>query len=339
MLTRKSLKILLTVLVLLLSIALVAGCGGNDQTDTGTAPEVEEPKREGFPEKPVQAIVAYSAGAATDVQARPLLKYFQEEFGQPLVIVNIAGAGGTVGWNQFVQQVPDGYQMTVYNLPHIIAKSMLEETLYSWEDFVPVVHWGFDPVAIGVLPDSPFNSIQDLVDYAKANPMSLTCGTAGLFVGQHLAILQLEKAADIKVTTLPFPGAADAQAAIMGNQLDVNFGNLSDMYRLGDQIKIIGITTEERHEFLPDVATVKEQGYEVIMSTDRGIAVQKDTPQEVIDTLEEGFMKIMSNPEYLADMEKLGSPMGIMGAKEAKEHIANYAKTVEEILRAVGEIE
>ena len=296
----KGSKLLAILVVLLLSIVFVVGCGGNNQADTDNGtPEEEQPVREGFPEKPVQMIVAYSAGAATDAQARPLLKYFQEEFGQPLVIVNIAGAGGTTGWNQFVQQVPDGYHMTVYNLPHIIAKSMLEETLYTPEDFIPVVHWGFDPVAIGVLPDSPFNSIQDIVDHAKENPKNITAGTAGLFVGQHLAILQLEKEAGIELTTLPFPGAADAQAAIMGGQIDVNFGNLSDMYRLGDEIKILGITSAERHEYMPDVPTVKEQGYEVLMSTDRGIAVHKDTPQEVIDILEEGFMKIMSNPDYL----------------------------------------
>lgn len=300
-------KVLVSILVLLLAVALIAGCGGK-KPEGGTAPE--QPKREGYPEKPVQLIVSYSAGAATDAQARPLIKYFQQEFGQPLVIVNIAGAGGTTGWNQFVQQVPDGYHLTVYNLPHIIAKSLLEDTLYSWEDFVPVVHWGFDPVAIGVLPNSPFNSIQDLVDYAKANPKSITAGTAGLFVGQHLAILMLEKEAGIELTTLPFPGAADAQAAIMGGQIDVNFGNLSDMYRLGDQIKILGVTAAERHEFLPNVPTLREQGFDVIMSTDRGIAAQKDVPQEIIDILEEGFMNIMRNPEYLADMEKIRSPHG-----------------------------
>jgi len=125
MLKSKSSKILISILVVLISVALIAGCGGS-KPDTGTAPE--QPKREGFPEKPVQLIVSYSAGAATDAQARPLIKYFQQEFGQPLVIVNIAGAGGTTGWNQFVQQVPDGYQLSVYNLPHIIAKSMLEDT-------------------------------------------------------------------------------------------------------------------------------------------------------------------------------------------------------------------
>lgn len=337
MLKKRSFKISLILLALVLGVSLVVGCGGGNG-DTGDAQNVSKTARKGYPEKPVQLIVSYSAGAATDAQARPLLKYFSEEFGQPLVIVNIAGAGGTTGWNQFVQQKADGYQLAVYNLPHIISKSLLEDTLYSWEDFVPVAHWGFDPVAIGVLPDSPFNSVEDLVQYAKENPGKLTAGTAGLYVGQHLALLQLQSEADCEITLLPFPGAADAQAAIMGGQIDVNFGNLSDMYRLSDQIKIIGICAKERHEYLPDVPTVLEQGYNVVMSTDRGIAVQKDTPQEIIDILEEGFMNIMNNPQYLEDMEKLGSPMGVMTAKEAQEHIANYANVVEEILREVGEI-
>lgn len=329
MFNKKSLKVLGLILALMLSVALLGGCGDNSKEASGG-------DGASFPTKPVQMIISYSAGAATDAQARPLLKYFQQEFKQPLVIVNVAGAGGTTGWNQFVQQKPDGYQMAVYNLPHIIAKSMTEETLYNWDDFIPVAHWGFDPVVVGVMPDSPFNSIEDVVKYAKEHPGKLTAGTAGLYVGQHLAILQLEKEADIKTTVLPFPGAADAQAAIMGGQIDLNFGNLSDMYRLGDQIKIIGLAADERHEYIPDVPTFIEQGYNVVMSTDRGVAVQKDTPQEVIDALEAGFMNIFKDPEYLTDMEKLGSPMRVMSANEAKEYIEEYAKTVEDLLDSVG---
>jgi len=285
----------------------------------------------------VQCIVSFSAGAATDVQVRPLTKYFQQEFGQPLVIVNMAGAGGTTGWNHFVAQRADGYNLTAYNLPHIIGKSMTEDTRYFWDDFVPVAHWGFDPVTLGVHPQSNFRSVADVVAAAKAKPGSLTVGTAGIYSGHHFAMLQLQKDAGIRLTMLPFPGAADAQAAILGNQIDLNLGNLSDMYRLGDRIRVLAVASESRHPLLPNVPTFKELGYRsVVMSTDRGLAVQKGTPKEVIEILERGLLKILRSPEYQEDMKKLGAPLMIMGHAEAKEHIERYAIEIEQILRDIG---
>jgi tripartite-type tricarboxylate transporter receptor subunit TctC len=339
MLKSKSSKVLIIVLVLLLAAALVVACGNQGGQQQGTQGGQGGTASGEFPTRPVQLLVAFSAGAATDVQARPFTTYFNDEFGQPMVVINVAGAGGITGWNQWSQGPSDGYNLTVYNLPHIISQTLLEPTLFSWEEFIPVGHWSFDPVVLGVLPDSQFNSLQDVVDYARENPLALTAGTAGLWVGHHLAILQLQIEADIEITNLPFPGAADAQAAILGGHIDLNFGNLSDMYRLGDQIKVLAIASPERHEFMPNVPTFREQGYEVIMSTDRGIAVKVGTPQEVIDRLDEGFMNIMTNPDFLADMERLGSPMGVMPAAEALEFLHESARNVEEILRAVGEIE
>jgi tripartite-type tricarboxylate transporter receptor subunit TctC len=284
-------------------------------------------------------MVSFTAGAATDVQVRPFIPYFADIFGQNLVVNNITGAGGITGWNHFVQQPADGYYLAAYNLPHIVSQTLLEPTIFSWEDFIPVAHFSFDPVVIAVHPRSDFYTVQDIVDYSKANPGHLTAGTAGLWVGHHLAILQLQIEADIEITNVPFPGAADAQAAILGQHIDLNFGNISDMYRLGDQVRIIALAATERHALIPDVPTILESGYNVVMSTDRGIAIQRGAPQEIIDKLDEGFARIMSNPEFLADMDRLGAVLNILNAADAYVFIQEYAKNVEEILRAVGEID
>lgn len=335
MLKNKSSKIVIGIFALLLVIALVAACG--NQGNQPAQPGQERPA--GFPERPVELMVAFTAGAATDVQARPFQSFFREEFGQSMVVINMAGAGGITGWNHWAQQPADGYFLAVYNLPHIISQTLLEPTLFSWEDFIPVGHFAFDPVVLAVHPNSPFHSLQDVVDYARANPGALTAGTAGLWVGHHLAILQLEIDADIEIRNIPFPGAADAQAAILGQHIDLNFGNLSDKYRLGDQVRVLAIASPERHHFLPNAPTFVEQGFNVLMSTDRGIAVRRGTPQEIIDRLDQGFTRIMNDPDFVADMERVGTPMGVIPAAEALEFLQEYARTVEEILRAVGEID
>jgi tripartite-type tricarboxylate transporter receptor subunit TctC len=247
------------------------------------------------------------------------------------------GAGGTVGWNHFIAQKADGYTLAAYNLPHIVAKPMTEDTRYFWDDFVPVAHWSHDPVTLGVLPGSKFKSLSDVVAAARARPGTLTAGTAGPFSGHHLAIMQLQRDADIRLTMMPFPGAAAAQAAILGGHIDLNFGNLSDMYRLGDRIRVLAIASEKRHPLLPNVPTFKELGYRnVVMSTDRGISVRKGTPKEIVEIFERGLLKIMRSPEYQADMKRLGAPLMIMGHAEAKDHIERTAIEIEHVLRSVG---
>ena len=327
----KSSKVL--VLILVLAAALLAGCGGGGEQ----APQ-EGDKNAAFPTKPVQMIVSYSAGGATDAQARPLLKYFPDAFnGQPLVIVNMPGAGGTTGWNHFVKQNPDGYTICAYNLPHILSKPLVQETLFKWEDFEPIANWGTDPQVFAVLPDSKYQSLEDLVAAAKENPEKITIGSAGLFVGQHLAQLQFEDAAGIKLKQVPFDGAADASAALLGGQIDLVSSNLSDMYRMADSVRILAISAEERHDYLPDVPTFKELGYpKVIMSTDRGIAAPKGTPQEILDTLNKGFMEILNNPEYQTDMEKIGAPLMVMDAAATKAEFETRAAGIEELLTKLG---
>lgn len=315
---------------LLLVTLMVAGCGGDEEQKTGSD----------FPNKPVELIVSYSAGAATDAQARPLLKYFPDVFnGQPLVIVNMPGAGGTTGWNHFAKQKPDGYTLCAYNMPHIFSKPLVQETAFTWEDFEPIANWGYDPVVFAVLPDSPYKTLEDLINGAKDKPETITIGSAGLYVGQHLAQLQLEDAAGIKLKQVPFDGAADAAAALLGKQIDVVSSNLSDMYRLGDKVRILAVAAEERHEYIPDVPTFKELGYpQVVMSTDRGIAAPKGTPPEILEILSKGFMEIMNNEEYQKDMEKLGAPLMIMSRDEMLEDFEKRAKDIEALLTKLGEV-
>lgn len=295
---------------------------------------------ESFPEKSIQLIVSFSPGAATDTQARIIAKHANKYLDEELVIVNKPGGGGQVGWNHFSTVNPDGYTLAAYNLPHVITQPLVSDTSFTIDTFEPLVNWGGDPTVFAVHADSPIQNLDDLIKEAKQSPDSITVGNAGKYVGQHLAILQLEHAADIQVEDVPFQGSADAIASLLGGHTDVVAGNLSDIYRLGDEVRPLAIATEERHSFSPDIPTFKELGFpEVMMSTDRGIAARKGTPQEIIDKLEKSFLKLLEDEEFLTEMKNAGADMLVMDREQVIKDIEKRKATYEELLKSIDVIE
>ena len=149
-----------------------------------------------YPDRPIGVAVSYGAGGATDFQARivTMVAGNADILGQPIYILNKPGAGGRKGWNWFATEAEsDGYMMSAYNIPHFIAQSIKGGVKYSADSFEPIANWGSDPAVVIVGKDSAFNSMADLIAHAKANPGKTTTSGAGLFVGHHIAALQIEK--------------------------------------------------------------------------------------------------------------------------------------------------
>lgn len=276
-----------------------------------------------FPSKPFNVTVSYTAGGATDFQARIAVSKAEEYLGQTAVVVNRPGAGGQVGWNHLVQSgSDDGHDLAAYNVPHFIAQSLVYDTHYNLDNLEPIANWGMDPAVLIVHEDSEFDSIDDLVEYAKENPGKVTVSGAGLFVGHHIATLQLEEAAGIDLEYLPTSGAVDGLRFVEGGQVMAGFNNLSDAYRAQDRLKILGIATMEREEkFLPDVPTFIEAGYDVDDSSVniRGLMTRSGVSEEKLDKLSEAAVKMFNDEEIQAKMEEGGSPMLVMGRDELKE--------------------
>jgi tripartite-type tricarboxylate transporter receptor subunit TctC len=285
-----------------------------------------------YPERPISVVVSYGAGGATDFQARIVTMMAAKEDkegkpvylnGQPMVIVNRPGAGGQVGWNKFVDQAkPDGYELAAYNVPHFIAQSIVfpKKVKYNIDNLEPIANWGADPAVLIVNKDSEFNSVQDFVDYAKANPGKITLSGAGLYVGHHIANLQLDKAAGIETKYVPSGGGVKAMQFVLGGQTMAGFNNLSDAYRNRDRLKILAIADLERNEFLPDVPTFKELGIDVDDSSVnfRGIMALKGTPEPVIEVLADKVPAMFKDDKVAAKMKEGGSPMRVMTRAEVQ---------------------
>lgn len=291
-----------------------------------------------YPQRPIAVTVAYSPGGATDFQARIVTMMAGQEkyLGQPIVIINKAGAGGKVGWNHFASKAStDGYELAAYNVPHFIAQSIVSKTKYNIENLEPIGNWGADPAVLIVPKNSKFNSIKDLVEFAKANPKKLTVNGAGLYVGHHIAALQLQNAAGVKFTYVPEKGGAPAMKSIIGGQIMAGFNNLSDAYRSRDKIKILGIADLQRDEtFLPDTPTLKEAGFDVDDSSVnfRGIMARKGTPPEVVQLLAEKFPMMFQDARVLKQMKAGGSPVRVISRDEVKEMWSKRQKDLTKLL-------
>ena len=296
-----------------------------------------------YPDRPIGVMVSYGAGGATDFQARIVTMVAGDEdmLGQPIYILNKPGAGGRKGWNWFASEaVADGYMMSAYNIPHFIAQSIEGDVKYSADSFEPIANWGSDPAVVIVGKDSEFNSMQDLIDYAKANPGKTTTSGAGLYVGHHIAALQIEKACECKLAYVPTKGGgAAAMKAVIGGEVLAGVNNLSDAFRAREagNVRILAVADVERNEFIADVPTLKESGLDVDNSSVnfRGLMVPKGTPQEVIDKLAVQVPLMFANDQVAKRMKAGGSPMKIMNREEVQKMWADREVVLKELLKGL----
>ncbi|MFK8082606.1 MAG: Bug family tripartite tricarboxylate transporter substrate binding protein [Granulosicoccus sp.] len=294
-----------------------------------------------YPDRPISMMVSYGAGGATDFQARivTMMSGGEEFLGQPMVIINKPGAGGRVGWNWFASEADaDGYTMAAYNIPHFIAQSIEGGVKYSAESFEPIANWGADPAVVVVGADSPYNTIEELLGFANENPGKVTVSGAGLYVGHHIAALQIQKATGAKLAYIPTKGGgAAAMKAVIGGDVIAGINNLSDAYRAREagNVKILAVAdTQRSEEFLPDVPTLMEAGYEVDNASVnfRGVMVPKGTDPEVIATLAEKVPAMFASDRVSKQMSAGGSPMKIMSREEVQEMWAARQETLTELL-------
>lgn len=311
--------------VIMLAGALLLSLGGPAAADQ-------------YPDKPISMIVTYSPGGATDFQARIVTMMAGKEayLGQPIVIINKPGAGGQVGWNWFVTKgSKDGYTIASYNVPHFIAQSIVYPTKYNINNLVAVANWGADPAVLIVPKNSPFNNVKEFVAYAKKNPGKITVSGAGMYVGHHIATLQLEKAAGIKLTYIPEKGGVPAMQSVIAGKVKAGFNNLSDSFRNQDRIKILAVADLERHAFLPKVPTFKEKGINVDNSSVnyRGVILPKGVKPEIVKKLAAVFPKMFNDKKVKAKMKASGSPMKVMTRDQVIKMFAEREKYLTGLLK------
>lgn len=280
-----------------------------------------------FPKKNVELIVPYSAGGGTDQVGRFAANAAQKYLKKPIIVVNKTGAGGAIGHVSGAKSRPDGHTLTVVTvelttLPHLGGMQL------TYEDFIPIVRLNATPSAITVKADSPFNTIEDFVKYAKENPGAIRVGNSGVGAIWHLGAAAFEDKANIKLNHIPFDGAAPAVASLLGGHIEavaVSPAEVQSQLEAGN-LKMLGVMSAERIKGFENIPTLKEQGYDVEVGTWRGIAVPKKTPKEVVAILEDAFIKGTQDSEYLELMAKAGLTTDVLNSEDFQVLLENDNK-------------
>lgn len=288
-----------------------------------------------FPTRQLTYLIPFDPGGQSDVEARRQQPHLSRILGQQVIIDYKVGGGGALGWRELVKSKPDGYLFAGFNIPHTILQPLQQDVGYKTEQLVPVAIFQKTPVGLAVPANSPYKTLKDFIEAAKKDPGKLTVGGSSFFSGPHFATMLFDKLASIKLSYVPFTGAAPQITALLGGHTDAGMTFSNDLVRFSDKLRILALATDARMSELPDVPTFKELGFDLVEAVDRGVIVPPKTPEDVIKKLEQAFLEISANPEIQAEMIKQGFIPVSMGAAESKAYLdkltAHYRGLFKEI--------
>jgi len=287
-----------------------------------------------FPEKPISYIIAFKPGGESDVTARFQQPFFKKMFNQDLVMSYKDGGGGAVAWAQLNGMTGDGYTIMGTNLPHIVLQPAQKDVGYTTDGLVNIHMFHYTPDAIVVKEDSEFKTLQNLIDFAKANPGKVTFSGSAKGSANHLAQVTFDRLAGIKTTYVAFAGTAPSSTALLGGQVTASWGYTTVPPQYAGT-RMLAVAMDKRHPNFPDVPTFKELGFDLVSGAYRGIAVPASTPEEIRVKLGQMFQKINDDPAFIKQMEDNGFAM--VNAPYGPELDKFMAKAKSDILRSAKE--
>ncbi|WP_245698032.1 Bug family tripartite tricarboxylate transporter substrate binding protein [Dendrosporobacter quercicolus] len=298
-------------LMLLCSMGLVAGCGTKDTPATAAGK---------YPDKAITLIVPFAPGGSNDVMSRALGKVAHNHLGQNIIIKNLPGAGGVLGWNELVESQDDGYTLGTITTT-VLLQPLYGTTGYHYPSAIdPLVQIVELPAVVLVRSDSAWSNINDLIDYAKQHPGDIKFGHGGLGAATHVVGEMIANKGNISLTQVPFKGEAEALAALLGGHVQFIITSpipISEHVKSG-KTKVLGIADIKRvnNPLLSDIPTLQEQGLDVVFTFWYGIGIHKGMPPEIKDKLLAGLEKTVNDPEYIENMRKLGMEVNYLGHEE-----------------------
>ena len=323
---------------LIVSAALIAGlatsCGNQEaggQSSSSAPQGGSDESVDSYPSKPITLTLGWAAGGGADLTARAIMPYVEQILGQSIVITYNAGAGGELSFVELANDPPDGYNWAWTVTPHLLSFPISRETEYQLEDIMPIANIAYDPGIIAVTEDSPFNTLQDLVDYCKENPGELTFGNGGTGGDDFIGLLLFAKEADIEITQVAYSEGTGSQiSALLGGHIDVAAFNASEASQY-DGIKLLGVMAEERVSIIEDIPTFIEQGYDVVMSSDRGFSAPAGTPKEIVQKIADAVEQAMQDPGFIEAAENLSILTEFMGPDEYQAYLEDYREDLQAI--------
>lgn len=293
---------------------------------SATYPAISHAK---WPEKPITIVVPYSPGGTSDTVARIIAQHLGEELHTPVVIQNKSGASGTIGERTVIQSKPDGYTFLYDATPLSINPFVQKLNFDPYTDLKPVTLVGTTPMLFITGKNSPFNTFKDFIDATKKSPGHYTFGSGGISTVQFMGAYLLNQKLGLDLLHVPYKSGGPSILAVLSNEIDVVFGNLP---AVKGQIeaglaKPLAISSEKRNPLFPDVPTVAESGIENYSVYEwNGIFAPRNTPDEIINQLQDGVQKVLNKPEVKKRIEELGSSVVASSSTEFSQFLQKEAE-------------
>jgi tripartite-type tricarboxylate transporter receptor subunit TctC len=286
-----------------------------------------------WPTRAISAVIPFSAGNANDVVGRIVLDQLSQQLGQPIVVDNRAGAGGTTGVAYAAKSTPDGYTILVHSSTFSAAQAIYKTLPYdTLSDFTPVIPLGLQPTVLVVSPSKGWKTAAELIAAAKAKPNALTFASAGIGSASHLSAERLRIAAGFQALHVPYKGPNEALADVVTGRVDYYFLPIAPALPLINDGKLVplAVSTAKRNASLPNVPTVDELGLKnAAYQFWSGMFVPVKTPKPIVDKLYEETRKALAVDSVQARLVKLGvDPMPMTPSEFAAYFHEDVASTV-----------
>jgi tripartite-type tricarboxylate transporter receptor subunit TctC len=278
-----------------------------------------------WPTKPIRAIVPFTAGSASDIVPRTVFEQLSSKLGQPMIVENRSGAGGTIGAAAVARAEPDGYTLLLNSSSHTVVPSLYPDAPYDpIRDFAAIIPLGSMPNVLVVAPSKGYGTVQDLVAAAKAKPGSIIYASAGIGSATHFSAERFRLSAGISGVHVPFRGTAEAFTETMAGRIDFFFGSLAPALPLirEGKLRALAVSTPKRVAALRDVPTTLEVG---LVNSDytfwTGMFAPARTPRSIIDKLHQQTLEVLQTTGMKEKLAKLGIDSMVMTPSEFDEFV------------------
>lgn len=330
---RRRVLVLLAVAFLIISIT----AGGCNDVEKVAIPAQK------YPERPISMIIPFSPGGGLDLTIRTLEKFAYKHIGQPLATINKPGGAGALGWNELAGATADGYTIGATS-GEMLLLSLYGSGKYNYITALsPLAQKASVPMLLAVQADQPYQTLNDLVEYAKKYPEQLKFGNGGMGSLSHVLLEMLNHDAGITIEQVPFSGGGETVPALLGGHVQLIFINpvpIKEHVKSG-KVKILAVTGEQRiaDPVFADVPTFKEQGFDITINNWQGIAVPKETPAAIKKKLAEGLKATINDLEFKEHMERSGNQVEYLDPQEAEAKWIADSQKLQKTLQESGILE
>lgn len=277
-----------------------------------------------FPTKPITITVGYNPGGGMDLCVRALATATEKYIGQPFIIVNNAGGGGSVAYSVVAKQKPDGYHLLGSSTSGFLYSPHLRNVPYTLQDFVPIVIFAKTPhKGLAVRSNAPWKTLKELVAYAKSNPGKLTYAHVGAGSVMHIGAETVAMKEGIQWTGIPYKNSVEAVMALLGGHVDLVSAGIhenQDHFRAG-KARALVILDDTRCDLAPGVPTLQELGYGFTAELFVILAAPKGTPPAAVKKFEDAFRKGTNDPQFVEAMAKLQNEVVYLNSEDTKKYL------------------